>query len=233
MARRPIWPRPRSKAPRKSAAPFQCRLVVMLKVPAMGRVKTRLAQETGAVEALRFYRHTVQSVLGRAGRDRRWHTELSITPDTGVSNRFWPLGAARRRQGQGDLGQRMQRIMDEARPGPVIIIGTDIPAIHPNHIARAFTLLKGRDAVLGPAPDGGYWLAGLTRCPRIIKPFQNVRWSTEHARADTAANLKGLDLGMVTLLSDVDSRAELRDCQNWFGRRVLPFDVVHGSTISR
>ena len=194
----------------------------MAKVPVMGRVKTRLAREVGAVEAVRFFRHTVGTVLARVGRDRRWQTSLSVAPDTGIASPFWPRNSIRKRQGSGDLGQRMQRVMDEAGPGPVIIIGTDIPAIKTSHIARAFRLLRGADAVFGAAPDGGYWLVGLRRSPRIRRPFMGVRWSTTTTLTDTTANLTGSHIAVADTLCDVDNAAELAVARNRFGRRILP-----------
>ncbi len=214
------------KASRRSAAPFQCRLVVMAKVPNLGRVKTRLAREVGGVEAVRFYRHTLAAVLGRVGRDRRWRTSLSIAPDTGLDHRAWPRALPRQPQGTGDLAHRMQRIMDRPAPGPLIIIGTDIPAIRPAHIAEAFKLLKRCDAVIGAAPDGGYWLVGLRRSPGILKPFGNVRWSSPMTHADTTANLVGKSVGHAAMLGDVDNAADLAACQSWFGRRVLPAQLT-------
>lgn len=194
----------------------------MAKVPAMGRVKTRLARQAGAGEATRFYRHAMASVIGRLGRDPRWRTSLSIAPDSGVGARVWPSHLPRRPQGDGDLGSRMQRIMDRQPPGPLIIIGTDIPAIRPAHIAYAFAVLKGGDAVLGPAVDGGYWLVGLKRSPAILRPFEGVRWSSASTLIDTAANLPGHAIAAAAVLSDVDSVEDLRACRNWFGRRILP-----------
>lgn len=70
-------------------------------------------------------------------------------------------------------------------PGPVVIIGTDIPDIGPDHIAAAFAALGRREAVFGPADDGGYWLIGLRRRPFRPSLAGPVRWSTEHALADT------------------------------------------------
>ena len=194
----------------------------MAKVPVMGRVKTRLAREVGAVEAVRFFRHTVGNVLARVGRDRRWQTSISVAPDTGIASPFWPRNSARKHQGSGDLGQRMQRVMDEAGSGPVIIIGTDIPAITATHIARAFSQLRSADAVLGAAPDGGYWLFGLRRSPRIRAPFRAVRWSTPTTLTDTTANLMCSRITMTDTLCDVDNAAELAVASSWFGRRILP-----------
>jgi glycosyltransferase A (GT-A) superfamily protein (DUF2064 family) len=74
-------------------------------------------------------------------------------------------------------------------PGPVVIIGTDIPAIRPKHVAAAFLSLGHHDAVFGPAKDGGYWLLGMKRRPVFKKIFQSVNWSTKSALEDTITNL--------------------------------------------
>jgi glycosyltransferase A (GT-A) superfamily protein (DUF2064 family) len=103
----------------------------------------------------------------------------------------------------------MQRLMDCAPPGPVVIIGTDIPDIARAHIAAAFRLLGRHDAVLGPAEDGGYWLVGLRRCPRILRPFGGVRWSSAHALGDTLGNLRGRSVALLPTLRDVDTAADL------------------------
>ncbi len=89
-------------------------------------------------------------------------------------------------------------------PGPVVIIGTDVPGVTPRHIDRAFAALGSHDVVFGPSPDGGYWLVGVKRRPRVPDLFAGVRWSSEHALADTLRNCKGLKVGFVEALEDVD-----------------------------
>jgi glycosyltransferase A (GT-A) superfamily protein (DUF2064 family) len=64
--------------------------------------------------------------------------------------------------------------------------------------------------VLGPAPDGGYWLIGLKRTPKVLRPFAGVRWSGPHAFADTLANLKGKRVAEAAMLGDVDTEKDLR-----------------------
>jgi len=64
----------------------------------------------------------------------------------------------------------MQRLFERLPPGPVIIIGSDIPAIRAGHIAEAFKLIGRGDAVFGNATDGGYWLVGLRRTHAQITP---------------------------------------------------------------
>lgn len=193
-------------------------LVVMAKAPRLGRVKTRLAKGIGAVEAARFYRRTSHDLLRRVGADPRWQTVLALAPDISVHEKgVWPEGVPRIAQGPGDLGHRMGRLMRDLPPGPVVIIGSDIPDIAAPHIADAFDVLGRHDAVFGPADDGGYWLVGLSRFPRVADIFDGVRWSGEHALADTRANADraGLSVAMLETLIDVDTAD---DFKRWRGR---------------
>jgi rSAM/selenodomain-associated transferase 1 len=206
----------------RAAAPFASRLVVMVKEPVVGRVKTRLARDVGGVRATAFYRFTSAAVLKRLGRRGPWRTELGVTPDHAIKSTAWPHSIPRRAQGAGDLGARMQRLMDTAPPGPVIVIGTDVPAVKPEHIGAAVKALGSHDAVVGPSPDGGYWLFGLKRRPRIPRPFRSVAWSSRDALAQTLANLSGLNVARIASLADVDEATDLRSAGGAVGRLVLP-----------
>lgn len=182
----------------------------MAKRPAMGRVKRRLAREIGATAATGFYRFSLAHTVLRLAADPRWLTVLAIDCAPGEARRFSRKGLTLLAQGEGDLGVRMQRLFDRLPPGPVVIVGGDIPSIRPAHIAEAFRLLGSADAVFGPAPDGGYWLVGLKRSPRVLAPFARVRWSGPHALADTRENLKRSRVALAARLSDVDRKADLR-----------------------
>ncbi|MGY8990392.1 MAG: TIGR04282 family arsenosugar biosynthesis glycosyltransferase [Rhodospirillales bacterium] len=181
-------------------------LVIFLKVPRLGTVKTRLARDIGHVPACAFYRTLTATILNRFETDKRWQRWIAITPDHEMLPRqlcrgTWNIIA----QGRGNLGARMNRIMQCLPPGPVAIIGSDIPGIMPQHISNAFKRLGNDDAVFGPATDGGYWLAGLKRRPVIPEIFNNVRWSSEHTLADTLANFKhGQRIALLEELEDVD-----------------------------
>jgi len=123
------------------------------------------------------------------------------------------IAAGRRQrmgQGRGDIGQRMQRIFDRCGRGPLIIVGTDIPFITREIIAKAFRQLRRADAVFGRAEDGGYWLVGLRRRPKRLAPFENVRWSSPHALADTLKNLCSLRIAFAATLFDIDTEADYR-----------------------
>jgi uncharacterized protein len=201
---------------------FKPRLVIMLKEPRAGRVKSRLARDVGAVLAVQFYRDVMTSAVWRLGRDRRWQTILAVSPDAAKASRMIPAGVMVIGQGNGDLGKRLQHVAASAPPGPLVIIGTDIPGIRSSDIWAAFRALGSHDAVFGPASDGGYWLAGLKRRPRCPRVFEGVRWSTAFALADTKANLRGLVCAEIIVRDDVDDGSDLRRLASFSGRRVLP-----------
>lgn len=194
----------------------------MAKLPVAGRVKTRLAREISAAEATRFYRATARAVLARLGRQPFWETFVAVSPDTGIASPMLPSGAKRIPQGDGDLGARMQRPMHMLPAGPVCVIGTDIPAIRVADVRKAFRLLGRADAVFGPAEDGGFWLVGLRRRPRLFCPYRDVRWSRPDTLAAVLANLGGLTVGMTTRLRDVDGSSDLAATRGTFGRFVPP-----------
>jgi rSAM/selenodomain-associated transferase 1 len=193
----------------------------MVRVPVAGRTKTRLARQVGVATALRFARGTSRAVIRRLARDARWRVTLAMTPDADVCSRALPLHPARCAQGRGDLGVRMQRLLEGRPPGPVVIVGTDIPGITPGAVVQAFRLLGSNDAVFGPAADGGFWLVGARRRLRGLAMFAGVRWSTQQALADTLANLQGHPIGYARTLRDVDTADDLVELRQLLGRQIL------------
>ncbi len=185
-------------------------LIVMIKEPRPGRVKTRLGRDTGMTTAAWWFRHQTRALLRRI-EDPRWQTVLAVSPDVeGLQSRIWPAHLRRLPQGRGDLGTRMARMLGQIPNGPACVIGADIPAITRPHIAQAFTALGNHEAVFGPAPDGGYWLIGLKHPRRQpVTFFENVRWSTEHALADSKASLPDYRIAEVATLQDVDTIKDL------------------------
>jgi len=191
-------------------------VVIFAKQPRMGRIKTRLASDIGTVNAWRFYSKTLTMLVNRVSTNDRWQTYIAATPDHTILRDYaQPVRSNNSirliNQGSGDLGQRMERVFKSLPPGPVIIIGADIPDIRNHHIKQAFKILGYQDCVFGPAHDGGYWLVGFKRRPRLPKLFKNVRWSTEHALSDTLSGLpEKMQIGMVERLNDIDTAADLK-----------------------
>ena len=182
-------------------------LILFARTPRLGAVKRRLAAGIGRMAALRFHRLTLEETLRRLARDARWRSVLCVTAGT----YRWPRGITRIAQDRGGLGERMARAIAAMPPGPVVLVGSDIPGIAPAHIARALHALAAGDTVFGPAGDGGYWLVGVRDRALLRGLFRGVRWSTDHALADTIANLPpGRRHALVDELSDVDDEAAWR-----------------------
>lgn len=191
-------------------APFH--LLVFLKTPEPGKVKTRLAASVGNEEACDIYRHlvdvTLKAILGFDS------VTLCYTPDE--SGVFWETtlrkGWSCLPQGSGDLGIRIARMIQtvfDSKKTPIIVIGTDCPEIRPQDILDAAHDLSSVDAVIGPAQDGGYWLIGLQKpCPEL---FKNIDWGTASVLAQTLeiANHLGLKTRQLRELMDID------DLQSW------------------
>lgn len=186
-------------------------LVLFARYPQWGRGKTRLAAGAGASIAIRFQRTMLSHLLHRLAGDARWRTVVAITPH-GIGR--WSPHIEVLPQGRGDLGVRLRRASRGLLPGPAIIIGTDCPAIRPNHIVQGFAALKSHDAVIGPSADGGYWLIGL-RQPQLLDPFARVRWSSVHTLDDTMDNLKGRRVALLEQMEDIDEVDRLSRAPNW------------------
>jgi len=158
-------------------------LIIMLKEPRPGRVKTRLGRDIGLTASAWWFRHQTSALLRRI-EDPRWQTILAVSPDVdGLTSRIWPAHLPRVAQGRGNLGDRMARIMRGLPAGPVCIIGGDIPDVNRARIGEAFKLLGSSQAVFGPAPDGGYWLIGMKRVqrshPQILQNVQRYKTSIQ------------------------------------------------------
>lgn len=185
-------------------APTQS-LVIMVKEPCAGQVKSRLAKDIGPARAASIYRHISALIIRRLACDPRWRTVLAVSPDSAVNTKFWPPDIARVPQGKGDLGARMQRVLNTTKPGPVVVIGSDIPDIGARHIAASFACLGHREIVIGPSQDGGYWLIGCAQTQKKQALFNNIRWSTEHTLRDTLACLQGRQITFLETLNDIDT----------------------------
>jgi uncharacterized protein len=190
-------------------------LVLFVRAPLLGTGKRRLARDIGDVAALRFEQSMIALLLRRLAKDGRWRLRIVVTPDkTHRRARHWRRGVEAVGQGSGDLGIRMRRALETCQPGPVVLVGADIPALDARHAAAAFHLLGSRDLVFGPAEDGGFWLIGA-RHPRRLPPlFERVRWSGPEALADTLAGLpRRIRVGYVDRLEDVDDGDAYRRLQ--------------------
>jgi rSAM/selenodomain-associated transferase 2/rSAM/selenodomain-associated transferase 1 len=201
------------------------RLIVFTRYPEPGRTKTRLIGTLGATGAAELQRrmtlHTLTTArdLAAAGRvevEVRFHGG-----DEAAMRRSFGDGVSYREQGEGDLGDRLARSVDDARregAASVIVIGSDCPGIDVDVLGRAFDLVRDDPLriVLGPASDGGYYLIGLGHAAPEV--FADIAWGTEIVLDQTleAARRAGRPTRLLDVLADVD-RPE--DGEGWYSAR--------------
>lgn len=199
------------------------RLVVFAKAPVPGRVKTRLARHLGRRGAARLYRTLLRRTLATAAGAGLCPVQLWCAPDT----RHGFFAACRRDFGVGlrvqrgdDLGARMDHALTAAlrEAASAVVIGGDCPTLAAADLRAAFSALAaGREAVLGPAEDGGYVLIGLRRpCPAL---FRGIAWGGSGVLAATRRRLHraGLDWLELPPHWDVDRPADLRRWRRLYG----------------
>ena len=189
-------------------------LIVVVKNPVPGSVKTRLQSRYTPEQAAQIYTAFVKDTLATVRTlkiDKRIiaydppNAEHAVRDICGNDFEYVP-------QVQADLGQRMyQALLHQLQMGAkhAILMGTDIPSLPASYIIQAFDHLKTKDVVLGPSTDGGYYLIGISRpCPEI---FVNINWSTPTVLAETTDALRqhNYALGLVPPWFDVDTPKEL------------------------
>jgi uncharacterized protein len=191
------------------------RLLVFVKAPRPGAVKTRLAAVLGDDGAARLYRVLAEEEIGRtAPRAGEYDRTFFFTPeDARPEIERWLPGEALAAQQGADLGERMSRAFAfafAAGAPRVAIVGTDVPAAGREHVMEALRSLDDHDVVLGPTHDGGYYLIALDR-PRPAL-FPSIPWSTPSVLPATAerAGVLGLSVRMLDPLRDIDTVADLK-----------------------
>lgn len=190
-------------------------VIVFARVPRLGAVKRRLARGIGDRRALRFHKQVLDRLLRALANERRFRTIAALTPDRARTR--LPQRVQRIVQGNGDLGQRMQRAFARFPNANVVLVGCDIPELEAGDVRLALQRLGRVDAAFGPAEDGGYWLVAMSP-RRPARPFAAVRWSGEHALADTLANFSLRRVALLRRLGDIDT---VEDFQRWQTRRSL------------
>ncbi|MCI0402941.1 MAG: TIGR04282 family arsenosugar biosynthesis glycosyltransferase [Acidobacteria bacterium] len=163
-------------------------ICVFVKPPRPGHVKTRLIPALGAEQAAHlaeaFFRDTWNAVS-------RLDWAHAVATSTGpLPPHLRALTGLVWRQGEGDLGARLERVLRRAlRHAPfAIALGADAPGIPLARLEAARRELRRNDAVLGPCQDGGFYLLGLRRCPRGL--LAGLPWSRRDTFAHTLARLR-------------------------------------------
>lgn len=190
------------------------RLLVFAKAPQAGAVKTRLMPALGAQGAANLALRLLQHTLAQALAAGVGPVELCMSP--GPTDPAWahvplPDTLTLSAQGAGDLGERMARALQRttAHGQPVLLLGTDCPALTAPLLQQLARQLSQHESVLVPVADGGYSLIGLkSPCPSL---FTAMPWSTAAVAHQTRLRLAavGLSLWESPVLHDLDEPADL------------------------
>lgn len=187
-------------------------LIVFVKPPIKGAVKTRLAKSIGKSAALAVYKklllHTKQNVLKCAA-------DKCIAYDGKIySGDLWENNIFQKITQQGyNLGEKMYNAIKD-RFGlayeRICLIGSDIYELNPDILNQAFKLLEDYDLVLGPASDGGYYLIGMNKPYELL--FNNITWSTSDVLPKTIelAQKAGLTYALLPVLNDIDELEDIK-----------------------
>lgn len=187
------------------------RLVVFVKAPRAGQVKTRIAETAGPERAREIYLRLVKQVV--ESMRALQNVELRFSPDdAGAEVQPWLQGGwTASAQGEGDLGERLHRAFSDAFAAGaerVVIIGSDCPEVRTADVRTAWRELKSHDIVVGPAVDGGYWLIGLSAPQPDL--FKGIAWSSDQVLGETLARAKSLKLRiqLLRILTDIDTEED-------------------------
>ena len=193
-------------------------LMVFVKNPQRGKVKTRLAKTMGDEKALQVYRILLDHTITIA---KRTHCDKAIFYSDYIDESdMWRKAKFRQFVQQGnDLGERMYNAFKCAfseHYKNVVIIGSDCFDLSEHIITDAFTILRDNEVVIGPAKDGGYYMLGMRKLYKEL--FCNKQWSMENVLLDTLLDISRLNISMKLLptLSDIDEEKDLEVHKNLF-----------------
>jgi hypothetical protein len=190
-------------------------LLVFLKYPRAGSVKTRLLPALDGADVAGIARALAEGVLEDTVPHPGEYERLVFfdPPEAAGDMRAWLPGVRLAPQADGDLGERMEAAFARAfRRGArrVALIGTDTPALTRETVLSALNALETADVAIGPAEDGGYYLIALRRSHPEL--FAGVAWGGSTVLAETLARAASAGLSVSTLekLRDLDTFEDLR-----------------------
>ena len=186
-------------------------LILFVKEPVAGRVKTRLEPALGLDGALNFYQALLKRQISLVNKMPDVIAQLWVDGDCKHPDFKDFSGSVYSQQGV-DIGERMSFALEQALRAhdSAVLIGCDCPELTVEYLNEAFKVLEqSRDVAFGPAIDGGYILIGLRKHNSEI--FQQIEWGSARVMAQSRTRLRENKLSWEELapLHDIDEPADL------------------------
>lgn len=190
-------------------------LIVFLKYPEPGKVKTRLAKDVGEEQAAEIYSKMATTILEQVTGSTGYGIIIYYDPPEKldeIKNWLRKYDLLYSAQSGKTLGNRITNAFKEVfdkGADKTVIIGSDCVDVDSDTIKEAITVLKYNDVVLGPAEDGGYYLLGLKKHRPEI--FKDIDWSTERVLKQTIEKIleNNLSYRLLKILKDLDNVNDL------------------------
>ncbi|MEO1049050.1 MAG: TIGR04282 family arsenosugar biosynthesis glycosyltransferase [Bacteroidota bacterium] len=187
-------------------------LIIFVKNPELGKVKTRLAATIGDEAALSIY-HQLLEHTKRITQSLDVDKIVFYSGFVDDQDLWSPEKFQKAVQTGESLGDKMSNAFKagfENGYESICIIGSDCYELSEEILASAFQALSGNhETVVGPAKDGGYYLLGMNKHHRAL--FENKAWSTDEVYPKTIADFEslGLSYSVLPTLSDIDQEKDL------------------------
>ena len=195
-------------------------LIIFVKNPIEGKVKTRIAKTMGAAKALEIYLSLLEHTH-HVSKDLKVDKYVFYSDEI-ISGDIWDQGGFQKHKQEGsDLGKRMLNAFKfgfSKNYRKVVVIGSDCFDLTPKIIKQAFESLPQNNFVIGPTHDGGYYLLGMSALHASL--FKNKKWSSEYVFQDTLIDIRNMNGSYKLLpeLTDIDTEEDLLASKSSFSR---------------
>lgn len=201
-------------------------LLIFIKNPELGKVKTRLAATIGEENALKVFNKLLENIHQKSvgvTADKILYYSSFIDENDNWENTIFQ----KKLQNQSpDLGQRMFSAFIEAQAlgyTKALIVGSDIFEVTTQILDQGFELLENSETVIGPSHDGGYYAIGfnfqnIPSSDFLSNIFLNKKWSHQNVSAEAIdiINSYSLTCGFLPILNDIDTEEDLKKCQSLY-----------------
>ncbi len=206
-------------------------LIVFIKWPELGKVKTRLQPELSLQASVQLYKAMTEDIVRRFTNISGFDMILFFDPPSALNKiKAW-LGTnqAMIPQSGNTLGDRMHNAFTYTfKKGykKILLIGSDIPSLELEDVFHGFDGLEHHEIVLGPSPDGGYYLIGMNQINPNV--FENIIWSSDTVLGETVKRIQDdkLRYKLLSVINDIDTFDDLLELWNYYQQNLLTCDAL-------